>query len=258
VSSHGYDKLFSVEGKVVVITGGAGLLGSEIARGFAESDAEVIISDIDVSKAKAVADGLGRRARAERLDITDPQSVASLVEKSPRIDVWINAAYPRTRDWGNRFEDVSLESWRANVDMQLNGYFLCCQQAAAKMKTAGSGVIINTGSIYGIVGPRFDIYDGTQMTMPAAYSAIKGGLISFTRYLATYLAKHNIRVNAVCPGGIFDSQPESFVRAYERNTPLGRMGRPDDVVGPMIFLASDASKYITGQVVMVDGGWTAW
>ena len=121
-----------------------------------------------------------------------------------------------------------------------------------------NGSIINFGSIYGVVGPDFSIYQGTDMTVAAAYSAIKGGIISFTRYLATYYAKCGIRVNAICPGGIFDNQPQTFVKKYEKKTPMGRMGKAEEMVGPVIFLASDAASYVTGHILMVDGGWTVW
>jgi len=126
------------------------------------------------------------------------------------------------------------------------------------MKRNQGGTIINFGSTYGVVGPKFSIYEGTEMTSPAPYSAIKGGIINFTRYLATYYASHNIRVNAICPGGIFDEQNEKFVEKYNENTPMGRMGKPEEIAGPVLFLASEASSYITGEVLMVDGGWTAW
>lgn len=126
------------------------------------------------------------------------------------------------------------------------------------MKRLGGGSIINIGSTYGVVAPDFSIYEGTQMTMPAAYSAIKGGLITFTKYLAAYYGKDKVRANVVSPGGIFDHQPKSFVEKYSKRVPLGRMGEPSDVAGAVVFLASDASKYVTGHNLMVDGGWTAW
>jgi NAD(P)-dependent dehydrogenase (short-subunit alcohol dehydrogenase family) len=142
--------------------------------------------------------------------------------------------------------------------MHLNGYFLCCQQIAEQMKKQKKGSIINLGSIYGVVGPDFSIYAGSNTTMPAAYAAIKGGIINFTRYLATYYAKDGIRVNAVCPGGIYDNQPAVFVKKYAEKTPMGRMGYPEEIAGPVIFLASESSSYITGHILMVDGGWTVW
>lgn len=126
------------------------------------------------------------------------------------------------------------------------------------MKKQKKGSIISFGSIYGIVGPDFSIYDDTDLTMPAAYSAIKGGIIAFTKYLATYYAKYGVRVNAICPGGIYDKQSIKFVKKYEEKTPMKRMGKPAEIAGSVIFLASDASSYITGHILIVDGGWTAW
>ena len=142
--------------------------------------------------------------------------------------------------------------------MHLNGYFLCCQQIAKQMKKQKSGSIINFSSIYGIVAPNFSIYDGANFTMPAAYSAIKGGIITFTRYLATYFAEYGIRANVICPGGILDNQNKNFIKNYEEKTPMKRMGKPEDIVGSVVFLASDASSYMTGVTIIVDGGWTTW
>ncbi len=124
------------------------------------------------------------------------------------------------------------------------------------MKEQGEGSIINMDSIYGLLGPKFYIYEGTVMTKPAAYVAIKGGIINLSRYLAAYLGQHNVRVNTICPGGVFDNQPEKFIDAYTKNTPLNRMACKEDIVGPVLFLASDASRYITGQTLVVDGGWS--
>lgn len=168
----------------------------------------------------------------------------------------INNAYPRTDDWGLKFEDIPPSSWRANVDLHMNGYCLCCQKAAEQMKKQGAGSIINIGSIYGIVGPDFSIYEGTSMTMPAAYAVIKGGIIQFTRYLASYYGASGVRVNSISPGGVFDGQDSAFVEKYSAKVPLGRMAEPDDISGAVLFLASDASKYITGHNLVVDGGWS--
>jgi NAD(P)-dependent dehydrogenase (short-subunit alcohol dehydrogenase family) len=140
--------------------------------------------------------------------------------------------------------------------MQLNSVFLLCQQVLEKMKLQRSGSFINVASIYGMVGPDFSVYEGTALTMPAAYAAIKGGVINFTKYLASYYGPYNVRVNVVSPGGIFDNQPSTFVKNYENKVPLKRMGTPEDIAGSISFLLSDKAAYITGHNLVVDGGWT--
>jgi NAD(P)-dependent dehydrogenase (short-subunit alcohol dehydrogenase family) len=193
------------------------------------------------------------------IDITSEASVQGAVEKITRdfgkIDGWVNNAYPRTNDWGNKLENVLFESWRKNVDMHLNGYFLCCKVVLEQMKQQKSGSLINMGSTYGVVAPDFSIYEQTEMTMPVAYSAIKGGIINLTRYLAAYYGPFGIRVNSISPGGIFDSQNEIFVANYNKKVPLKRMGTPDDIAASVHFLLSDDSSYITGHNLLVDGGW---
>lgn len=252
---------FSLKGKTAVITGGAGLIGKSVSLGLAQAGSKVYIADID-KKSGEKLEKQHENLKWIKLDITNAKSVdsciKSVLKNNKKIDIWINCAYPRTKDWNTKFEDIKYESWKKNVDMHLNGYFLCCQQISKQMKKQKSGSIINFSSIYGVVGPDFSIYEKTKGTMPAAYSAIKGGIITFSKYLATYLAKYNIRVNVICPGGIFDNQPKNFVKKYKEKTPMGRMGKPDDIAGPAIFLASDAASYITGHVLMVDGGWTVW
>jgi NAD(P)-dependent dehydrogenase (short-subunit alcohol dehydrogenase family) len=255
-----YKNLFSLEGKTAMVTGGSGMLGRELVKGLRDFGATVYLADITSDNAKELIDEPGIRYLA--LDMTSPDSVnaalGTIVDATGHIDIMVNSAYPRTADWGLKFEKIPFDSWKKNVDSQLGGYFLCCQATAEHMKLQGGGSIINLGSIYGVVAPDFSIYGGTEMTMPAAYSAIKGGSIAFTNYLATYYAQHKIRANTVSPGGIFDNEPSPFVEKYARKTPMGRMGTRDEVVGAVIFLASDASSYMTGQNLLVDGGWTAW
>jgi NAD(P)-dependent dehydrogenase (short-subunit alcohol dehydrogenase family) len=244
--------MFSVINKVIVVTGGNGLLGREIVNTFRCEGAIVIAADIFFEK-KGSDDLI--------LDITSKASVKlginQIIEKYKRIDGWVNNAYPRTKDWGDKFENISLESWKTNVDMHLNGYFICCQLVLEQMKIQQFGSLINMSSIYGSVGPDFTVYDNTNMTMPAAYSAIKGGINNLTRYLASYYGEFQIRVNTVSPGGIFDNQPISFVDSYNKKVPMKRMGNPKDIVSAVYFLLSDESSYITGHNLIVDGGWTA-
>lgn len=243
--------MFSIKEKVIVVTGGNGLLGKQMVYTFREQGAKVISADIFFED-KGDDDFI--------IDITDEDSVKkaidTIVEKYNQIDGWVNNAYPRTKDWGNKFEDIPLESWRKNVDMHLNGYFICCQVVLEKMKNQGFGSLINMSSIYGLVGPDFTIYDGTEMTTPAAYSAIKGGVNNFTRYLASYYGPFQIRVNTVSPGGIFDNQPEVFVSNYNKKVPMKRMGIPKDIVSAVYYLLTDEANYVTGHNLVVDGGWS--
>jgi len=241
-----------LENKIIIITGGSGLIGQAIVKDIREKGGTAINADItvktDLENGKL------------NCDITDDQSIQqaidSVIDHFDRLDGLVNNAYPRTKDWGVKFEDIPPSSLRKNVDMQLNSTFIFCQKAVEVMKKQGSGSIVNIGSTYGAVGPDFTVYDGTEMTSPAAYNAIKGGVINFTRYLASYVGKYNIRVNTVSPGGIFDHQPKPFVNNYEHKVPLKRMGKPEDIAPAISFLLSDEAGYITGHNMKVDGGWT--
>jgi len=254
-----YKSLFDLRNKVAIVVGGAGLIGSEVIKGLNDFGARVYIADTNKEAAERIkANGV----KFIYLDITSEDSVhkalSEVYNEAKKIDVLINCAYPRTSDWGLKLEDVPFDSWKDNVNNHLGGYFLCSKVAADLMKKKAKGVIINFASIYGVVAPDFSIYKGTKMTMPVAYSAIKGGIITFTKYLATYYAKYNIRANVISPGGVFNGQDSAFLKKYAMKTPLNRMADPKDIVGAVIFLSSDASSYITGQNLIVDGGWSAW
>lgn len=242
-----------LEDKIILITGGNGLLGREFIKNLRENGAKVINGDI--SHTTDLANGL------LNIDITDSKSIKDsislLVRHFGRIDGLVNNAYPRTKDWGTDFENIPHESWAKNIEMQLNGYVFCCQEVIPYMRKQQSGAIVNITSIYGVVANDPTLYEEDKMNTPAAYSAIKGGLINFTKYLASYYGQYNIRANCVSPGGIFDHQPKTFVQKYEERVPLKRMGTPEDIAPAVSFLLSDDAKYITGHNLMVDGGWTA-
>ena len=240
-----------LENKIIVLTGGNGLLGSAMIKRIKLEGAFLINLDVAHKTNKDLSN--------INCDITNKESIDNalsiVIKRYRRIDGLVNNAYPRTKDWGNKFEDIKLDSWKQNIDWQLNSYFYISQQVAIQMSKQKYGSIINIASIYGIVGPDFTVYDGTSMTMPAGYAAIKGGLINLTRYMASYFGPYKVRVNSVSPGGIFDNQNIKFVQNYEKRVPLGRMGTPDDIAPSVSFLLSDDAGYITGQNLIVDGGW---
>lgn len=236
--------------KIIIVTGGDGLLGKSIVSRLKSEGA--ICINFELEKETSID------LSYVNCDITNEfsidKAISIVIEKYGRIDGLVNNAYPRTLDWGKKFEDIELESWRKNVDWQLNSYFYISQRVSSYMAGRNEGTIVNIASIYGVIAPDFRIYEGTEMTMPAAYSAIKGGLISLTRYMASYLGPKQIRVNSISPGGIFDFQDKEFVKKYENKVPLRRMGTNEDISPSVVFLLSDESKYITGQNLIIDGG----
>ncbi len=258
-----YMQKFCLSDRTIVVTGGCGSLGQEMVKALCQFKARVIIADVDRPKGQALAAQLkdqGLKVEYYHFDMTDIKNlktnIQKLIKSKGNFNGWINTAYPRTRDWGTKLEQIRYDSWQKNIDMHLTSYALSSTYAAQCMKKRG-GSIINLSSIYGVVGPDFDIYANTTMTMPAAYAAIKAGIINTSRYLASYFGKYNVRVNALCPGGIFDRQNPRFVRKYAARNCLKRMAKADEIASSVVFLSSEASSYITGAVIMVDGGWTA-
>jgi NAD(P)-dependent dehydrogenase (short-subunit alcohol dehydrogenase family) len=243
----------NLNNKVIIVTGGTGLIGKEIVSSIKKCNGIAINTDINL-ETKLDNDEV-------YCNITDEFSISQVinlvVSKYGRIDGLVNNAYPRTKDWGLKFEEIKPESWRENIDIQLNSSFVFCQKVLTQMKLQNSGAIVNVASQYGVIAPDFSVYDGTDLTSPAAYSAIKGGLINFTRYIASYFGKFGIRANCISPGGVFDNQNPIFVKNYESKVPMRRMGVAKDMGDPVAFLLSDSASYITGQNLIIDGGWTS-
>lgn len=237
--------------KIIVITGGSGLIGKEIVKDVLKKGGIAINAELNLET--------DFEKGTLKFDITNPTSIKdglkAVFENYGKIDGIVNCAYPRTSDWGNKFEDIEYTSWQKNVDMQLNPVFLITQEGLKYMKSGAA--FVNIASIYGVVGNDFTIYENTSMTSPAAYSAIKAGIINFTRYIASYVGHKGIRVNCVSPGGVFDNQNPVFVENYSHKNPLKRMAKPSEIAPPVSFLLSDEASYITGHNLIVDGGWCA-
>jgi NAD(P)-dependent dehydrogenase (short-subunit alcohol dehydrogenase family) len=269
---------FDLTGRVAIVTGGVGLLGAEFCKTLAEAGAVVAVVDLNASAAQAVADTLtksGYKAQAFSVDITQPDSVNAMVENVlstfGRLDILVNSAAldpkfdPDAVKKGitpGAFEDYPLEQWNAALNVNLTGMFLVTQACVKPMLAQGKkGSIINICSTYGLNGPDQRIYikDGERVAFkPVYYTVTKAGVMGFTKYLAAYYAGTDIRVNALTPGGVFNNHEDYFVENYSAKTIIGRMAKKDEMNGALLFLASDASSYMTGNNVVVDGGWTAW
>lgn len=250
----------TIVNKVIVITGGAGVIGESFVRSISENDGIAIIADIDFSAAQLLAAKVGGRSEAFILDITDINSITTLInnlmQKYGRIDAVVNNAYPRNKAYGRKLEDVSFADFCDNVDKHLGGYFLVAQQFCLAFRQQGYGNVINISSIYGSIAPRFEVYEGTQMTMPVEYAAIKAGIENLTRYFAQYFKGVGIRINSLSPGGIAADQPNDFIVAYKKKCASKGMLDGKDIGGGLIFLLSDESKYITGQNLIIDDGFS--
>ena len=267
-------ELFSLANKVVVVTGGAGLLGQVFCQSLVDVGAHVAIVDLDLASAETVAQRINK-SEAQKVvafgsDITSPESVtqmvANVVKQLGRIDVLVNNAASKGSSLNaffESFEDYSLKTWREVMSVNIDGLFLVAQAVGKQMKKQGGGSIIQTSSIYGVVAPDQRIYEGSEyngrpINTPAVYSASKSAVNGLTNYLATYWASSKIRVNSLTPGGIASGQNSEFNKKYSNRVPLGRMGEATELVGALIYLASDASSYVTGQNLIVDGGLSAW
>lgn len=270
-----FHKRLSLAGKTAVVTGGAGILGRRFCAGLAEFGANVAIVDIEQVKTDELAAMIekeyGIGAHGVACDVSSEASVlhmvSSVMERFGAIDVLINNAAAKSDDLDQffaPFEEYSLDQWRRIMAVNIGGMFLVAREVGRQMVAQGKGgSIIQTASIYGTMAPDQRIYKGSQylnrqINTPAVYSTSKAGVIGLTRYLATYWADQGIRVNTLSPGGVESGQNETFVRNYSSRVPLGRMAHADEMVGAVIFLASDASSYVTGQNFLVDGGLSVW
>lgn len=247
--------------KIIIVTGGAGLLGRDFCKMIVENGGTAIIAEYNTILAEEVKNEIGNeKLFVEEIDITSKNSILDLLDKLNlkfgRIDALVNSAYPRNKNYGKHFFDVEYDDFCENLGMNLGGYFLSSQLFAKYFYKQGYGNIINISSIYGVVTPRFEIYNNTSMTTPVEYVAIKSGVQHLTRYMAKYFKGKKIRVNSISLGGLKDSQPKSFLKAYREYCLNKGMLHAKDISGTLLYLLSDLSEYVNGQNIIVDDGFT--
>lgn len=266
-------ELFNLEGRTAIVTGALGLIGKQHCKALSEAGANVVVADINEEKCIAFAKELNTKSIGLGFDICNKQQVEDakikILEKFNQIDILVNNAAindmlenPVSLLEESKFENYPLDLFRKVIDVNVTGMFICSQVFGTEMVKRQKGSIINIASTYGIVAPDQSLYlkpDGTRLFYKSpAYPTAKGAVISFTRFLAAYWGKQNVRVNALSPGGVENNQADFFIDNYSKRTPLNRMAQPTDYKGALLFLASDASSYMTGANLVVDGGWTIW
>ena len=264
--------MFSLKNKTAIVTGACGLIGKKHCEALSNAGANVVVADINEDACKKVVDGLTGNHLAIAFDVTNESAIketcAKILAKYPSIDVLVNNAAindmfenPALAAEQSKFENYPVNMFRKSLEVNVTGVFLCSQIFGKVMADNGKGSIINVASTYGMVGPDQSIYinpEGKQtFYKSAAYPATKGAIINFTRFLASYWGNKGVRVNTLSPGGVENGQDEWFIKNYSTKTALGRMAKPDDYMGAIVFLASDESAYMTGANLVVDGGWTA-
>jgi 2-deoxy-D-gluconate 3-dehydrogenase len=268
-------ELFDLTGRVAIVTGGVGLLGAEFCRTLAEAGAAVMIADLNGEAATELAASLtqsGYLVQGRSVDVTSYASVNAMVgytlDTYNRLDILVNSAAldpkfdPQSKEsHSGAFENYPLELWQQALNVNLTGAMLCCRAAVEPMLAKGNGTIINLASIYGVAAPDQRLYQKhgqPPQFKPVYYTVTKAGILGLTKYLAAYYAGKNIRVNALTPGGVYNGHDDEFLKAYAARSVMGRMAEKDEMNGALLFLASDASKYMTGANLIVDGGWTTW
>ena len=246
--------------KTAYVTGGLGLIGKSVCIKFQSEGYDCIsldVFDIETEVPKF------RGIRSEFFDVSDIGTLKERIDSffhgtCSKPDVWVNCAYPRTDKFVTSCEgNLDYQDWSHNVDVQMNSVCLISSEVAQLMSANGGGAIVNVASIYGMRAPRFEIYNDTLVSMPPAYSAIKAGIINYSRQLAVYYANKGVRINCVSPGGVLNNQESAFIKNYDNAVPIGRLANPDEIAAPIFFLSSDDASYITGVNIPVDGGWTA-
>jgi NAD(P)-dependent dehydrogenase (short-subunit alcohol dehydrogenase family) len=253
-----------LEGKVIVVTGGAGFLGRSFCEAICAAGGTAIVAEKNAADGKPVADDLYRRYDGRAIfiqtDITSDASLQALIESVHNefgyIDALVNNAYPRNRNYGRPFEEVTYADFIDNVGMHVGGYFLTSKHFLSYFASRNQGNIVNLASIYGVIAPRFELYEGLNKTMPVEYAVIKSGIIHLTKYITRYYKGKNIRCNCISPGGILNKEPEEFVQKYNTYANNKGMLSPKDLSGALVFLLSDASAFVNGQNLVVDDGWS--
>lgn len=252
-----------LDNKIIIILGGAGFIGQAFVKGLCKHGANVIVGDfeqknMDDAKNNFLKEGLN--VDFLKVDITDDASLQNIISftqaKYGFIDALVNTAYPRTKDYGKKLEDISYKIFCENVDVHLGGFFLATKIFSLFFRKQQRGNIVNISSIYGIIPPRFEIYNKTEMSFPVEYIAIKSAIIHLTKYFAKYLKNTGVRINTISPGGILNNQPTEFLEKYNAFGLSKGMLNRNDVVGTLVFLLSDLSEYINGQNIIVDDGWS--
>ncbi len=252
--------------KTIIVIGGAGLLGTEFTSTLANQGDNVVVADYNIEAAKTVCDNLilagiePNQLMATTVNIVEKNSILNLIKSVLRrfgsIDGVVNTAYPRNENYGRKFEDVEFSDFCENSNLNLGGYFLVAQQFAEYFSKNSGGDIINISSVYGVIAPKFEVYEGTQMTMPVEYTVIKSGLIHLGKYIAKYYKGKGVRVNTISPGGILNNQNEIFVTNYNKQCLSKGMLLPSDIAEVLLFILSNKSKYINGQNIVVDDGFS--